>query len=62
MREWGVEAITYLVKAALQYKYEKPLKDNLVNMICQSTLSTISRLTIFLFKTDITNITVESAC
>lgn len=29
MREWGVEAITYLVKAALQYKYEKPLKDNL---------------------------------
>lgn len=30
MREWGVEAITYLVKAALQYKYDKPLKDNLV--------------------------------
>lgn len=29
MREWGVEAITYLVKSALQYKYEKPLKDNL---------------------------------
>lgn len=29
MREWGVEAITYLVKAALQFKYEKPLKDNL---------------------------------
>lgn len=29
MREWGVEAITYLVKAALQYKYEKPLKENL---------------------------------
>jgi hypothetical protein len=28
MREWGVEAITYLVKSALQYKYEKPLKDN----------------------------------
>lgn len=28
MREWGVEAITYLVKAALQYKYERPLKDN----------------------------------
>lgn len=50
MREWGVEAITYLVKAALQYKYEKPLKDNLVNMICQSTLSTISRLTIFCSK------------
>lgn len=29
MREWGVEAITYLVKAALQYKYEVPLKDNM---------------------------------
>lgn len=31
MREWGVEAVTYLVKAALQYKYETPLKDNMVN-------------------------------
>lgn len=30
MREWGVEAITYLVKAALQHKYETPLKENLV--------------------------------
>lgn len=30
MREWGVEAITYLVKAALQHKYETPLKDNMV--------------------------------
>jgi hypothetical protein len=29
MREWGVEAITYLVKAALHYKYEIPLKDNM---------------------------------
>lgn len=29
MREWGVEAITYLVKSALQYKYEIPLKDNM---------------------------------
>ena len=29
MREWGVEAITYLVKSALQFKYEIPLKDNL---------------------------------
>ncbi|KAL7044610.1 hypothetical protein ACKWTF_002001 [Chironomus riparius] len=29
MRLWGVEAITYLVKAALQYKYEVPLKDNM---------------------------------
>lgn len=33
MREWGVEAITYLVKQALQYKYETPLKDNLVRQI-----------------------------
>lgn len=33
MREWGVEAVTYLVKAALQYKYETPLKDNMVNVI-----------------------------
>ncbi|KAK2589193.1 hypothetical protein KPH14_002005 [Odynerus spinipes] len=28
MREWGVEAITYLVKMALQYKYPQPLRDN----------------------------------
>ncbi|XP_065165196.1 protein MON2 homolog isoform X2 [Atheta coriaria] len=28
MREWGVEAITYLVKAALLYKHEVPLKEN----------------------------------
>ncbi|XP_012277509.1 protein MON2 homolog isoform X2 [Orussus abietinus] len=28
MREWGVEAITYLVKAALQHKYPQPLRDN----------------------------------
>lgn len=33
MREWGVEAITYLVKQALQYKYETPLRDNLVSNI-----------------------------
>lgn len=31
MREWGVEAVTYLVKSALQYKYETPLKDNCVS-------------------------------
>ncbi|GAB0089087.1 Protein MON2 homolog [Sergentomyia squamirostris] len=28
MREWGVEAITYLVRTALQYKYETPLREN----------------------------------
>lgn len=28
MREWGVEAITYLVKAALQHKYQPPLREN----------------------------------
>ncbi|XP_066601178.1 protein MON2 homolog isoform X2 [Prorops nasuta] len=28
MREWGVEAITYLVKMALQHKYNQPLRDN----------------------------------
>ncbi|CAG2057482.1 unnamed protein product, partial [Timema podura] len=28
MRQWGVEAITYLVKAALQHKYDPPLRDN----------------------------------
>nr|XP_018911594.1 PREDICTED: protein MON2 homolog isoform X1 [Bemisia tabaci] len=28
MREWGVEAVTYLVKGALPYKYQPPLKDN----------------------------------
>ena len=30
MREWGVEAVTYLVKAALQHKYQPPLRDNQV--------------------------------
>jgi hypothetical protein len=30
MREWGVEAVTYLVKAALQHKYTPPLRDNKV--------------------------------
>ncbi|XP_046407133.1 protein MON2 homolog isoform X3 [Ischnura elegans] len=28
MREWGVEAVTYLVKAALQHKYQPPLREN----------------------------------
>lgn len=28
MREWGVEAITYLVKAALHYKHAIPLREN----------------------------------
>ncbi|EFA11008.1 Protein MON2 homolog-like Protein [Tribolium castaneum] len=28
MREWGVEAITYLVKSALHYKHTVPLRDN----------------------------------
>lgn len=31
MREWGVEAITYLVKSALQYKHSQPLKENMVS-------------------------------
>jgi hypothetical protein len=34
MREWGVEAVTYLVKAALQHKYQPPLRDNQVSY-CQ---------------------------
>ncbi|KAL1492514.1 hypothetical protein ABEB36_010756 [Hypothenemus hampei] len=29
MREWGVEAITYLVKSALSYKHTVPLKENI---------------------------------
>lgn len=37
MREWGVEAITYLVKAALQYKYQPPLKDNQVSISTMRT-------------------------
>ncbi|XP_076369562.1 mon2 homolog, regulator of endosome-to-Golgi trafficking isoform X2 [Tachypleus tridentatus] len=27
MREWGAEAVTYLVKVALSYRYEPPLKE-----------------------------------
>lgn len=30
MREWGVEAITYLLKVALQHKYTPPLRSNQV--------------------------------
>lgn len=33
MREWGVEAITYLVKMALQHKYPQPLRDNQVRYV-----------------------------
>jgi hypothetical protein len=45
MREWGVEAITYLVKAALQHKYEKPLKDNLkLQTLLLSPLSELSSI------------------
>lgn len=40
MREWGVEAITYLVKAALQYKYQPPLKDNQVSILVEDITST----------------------
>lgn len=32
MREWGVEAVTYLVKAALTHKHNPPLKDNQVDI------------------------------
>lgn len=39
MREWGVEAITYLVKAALQHKYPQPLKDNQVRFFFLSIYS-----------------------
>ncbi|XP_025191118.1 protein MON2 homolog isoform X2 [Melanaphis sacchari] len=43
MREWGVEAITYLVKAALQYKYQPPLKDNQkLQILLLSPLSQLS--------------------
>lgn len=40
MREWGVEAITYLVKMALQHKYPQPLRDNQVRFFktLQSTV------------------------
>ena len=31
MREWGVEAITYLVKSALQHSYQPCLRENQVN-------------------------------
>lgn len=38
MREWGVEAITYLVKSALQYKHSQPLKENMVRTGCYFVL------------------------
>lgn len=33
MREWGVEAITYLVKSALQHNYQPCLRDNQVSYL-----------------------------
>lgn len=45
IREWGVEAITYLVKSALQYKYDKPLKDNAkLQTLLLSPLSELSSM------------------
>ncbi|TDG45537.1 hypothetical protein AWZ03_008043 [Drosophila navojoa] len=43
MREWGVEAITYLVKSALQFKHKQPLKENLeLQTMLLSPLSELS--------------------
>ncbi|XP_065358629.1 protein MON2 homolog [Calliphora vicina] len=43
MREWGVEAITYLVKSALQYKHSQPLKENMnLQTMLLSPLSELS--------------------
>ncbi|XP_047499034.1 protein MON2 homolog isoform X3 [Penaeus chinensis] len=43
MREWGVEAVTYLVKAALTHKHNPPLKDNQkLQTLLLSPLSEIS--------------------
>lgn len=62
MREWGVEAITYLVKAALQYKYETPLKDNVVRW--KFWFEFLDKNQIFSYftisKTDSSNIAFES--
>lgn len=58
MREWGVEAITYLVKAALQFKYETPLKDNVV--IQSSHTRPTSELIPILIFPDASDATAES--
>ncbi|KAH8282390.1 hypothetical protein KR054_007372 [Drosophila jambulina] len=43
MREWGVEAITYLVKSALQFKHKTPLKENMeLQTMLLSPLSELS--------------------
>ncbi|EDW76180.1 uncharacterized protein Dwil_GK14801 [Drosophila willistoni] len=43
MREWGVEAITYLVKSALQFKHKQPLKENMeLQTMLLSPLSELS--------------------
>lgn len=43
MREWGVEAITYLVKSALQFKHIVPLKENMeLQTMLLSPLSELS--------------------
>jgi hypothetical protein len=33
MREWGIEAITTLVRSAIQYQHSTSLKENQVNTI-----------------------------
>ncbi|XP_030384078.1 protein MON2 homolog isoform X2 [Scaptodrosophila lebanonensis] len=43
MREWGVEAITYLVKSSLQFKHKVPLKENIeLQTMLLSPLSELS--------------------
>lgn len=39
MREWGIEAITTLVRSAIQYQYLTPLKENQVSYYDFPTLN-----------------------
>jgi hypothetical protein len=57
MREWGVEAITYLVKAALQHKYLPPLRENKVRI--RQYITQCNILITFVF-TETSNITAKS--
>lgn len=49
MREWGAEAVTFLVKAALYYKPPNNMKDNKVNSFILPPLSVVTMFLAFLF-------------
>lgn len=50
MREWGVEAITYLVKSAFHYKFKNPDQGKEVCMCKRMCLYAAIQTDFFLFE------------